>query len=164
MKLEALDPEEKITRVLQQFSEHDGYLLLDGARFEDIYAFLYKNYNHPTYIALYKGTYFESTMEGGPFLVQLQGQNDKLLSWYTESGDDAMKGLLLVSQLNLQDLAGHFHQFLKARRPNNEIVLFRFYDPDTFQALVPLRDKLANLLKPLPHVFWKKNSTLCQLP
>ena len=164
MKFEALNPEEKITRVLQQYGEHDAYILLDGARFEDIYPFLYKNYDHPAYIALYKGTYFESTMEGGPFLVQLQGQDDKLLSWYTENGDDAKKGLLLVSQLNLQDLADHFHEFLKARRPNNEIVLFRFYDPDILHALAPLHDKIANLLKPLLHVFWKKDAPLCQLP
>lgn len=163
MKIEALSSGDTIYSALQHH-EQDIYLLLDGARFEDIYAFLYHMEDQPEYVPVYRGSYYESVMEGGPCLVKTSDQG-ALLSWYIEEGANEKKGLLLVSELHMKELAGHFQQFLEARLPDKEVVLFRFYDPYVFHALAPFSSKqgLAHLLNPLLQVFWEKDATFYKL-
>lgn len=163
MKVAAVSSVDTIYSALQRH-EHNVYLLLDGARFDDIFAFLYKTDSHPEYIPLYRGTYYESVMEGGPCLVKAPLKGN-LLSWYIEEGAKEMKGLLLSSELPLQELAKHFQQFLEVRIQNKEVVLFRFYDPCVFHALAPFPNKqpIVQLLKPLQQVFWEKDATFYQL-
>jgi len=163
MKVEAVSSGDNIYTALQQH-EQNVYLLLDGARFDDIFAFIYKIDSHHEYVPLYRGTYYESVMEGGPFLVKTH-VHGSLLSWYIEEGAKEMKGLLMSSELPLQELAKHFQQFLEVRTPNQEVMPVRIYDPCFFHALTPFYNKqpLVQLLKPLQQVFWAKDETIYQL-
>jgi hypothetical protein len=133
------------------------YLLMDGARFKNIHAFIYKKEDLPDYHALYRGTFLEKAVEVSPCLVRVQDMYGELLRWYVEEGANEKKAMLIVSDVGINDLTRHFQNFLEARLPSNKIVLFRFYDPGVFHAMAHLHKKqqIAALLEPCTGIYWK---------
>ncbi len=94
------------------------YLLLDGARFDDIHAFIYRTDQSPEYIPLYRGTYFESVLEVSPCLALALDEDAPLLRWALREGMAEGKAMLIVADLGLEELAAHFQNFLEAKLPN----------------------------------------------
>ncbi len=132
------------------------YLLLDGARIDDIHAFIYRTDQNPAYVPLYRGTYFESVLEVSPCLARADGWDAPLLRWALDKGLAEGKAMLLVADMELEALAEHFQNFLEVRLPNLNIVLFRFYDPVVFNAMAHLHEKpqLRALFGPCRVLFW----------
>jgi hypothetical protein len=132
------------------------YLLLDGARFDNVHRFIYERLAHPECRPLYRGTYFESIMDVSPFLVNIPQGEDKLLAWYLEEGAAGHQGMLISSSLPLPGLTVHLSAFLEAELPSLRIVAFRFYDPVVFHAMAPFYKKksVAELLAPVNLALW----------
>jgi hypothetical protein len=145
--------------VLQQLArtKHTLYLLMDGARFKNIRGFIHQYEDSPRYFPLYRGTYFESALEVSPCLIRVNGTRTGLLPWYIETGANERKALVIVSQYDLKALGRHFQNFLEARLPSMQIVMFRFYDPGVFGALAPFHAKKSvhEMLLPCEEVYWK---------
>ncbi|GAB6111052.1 DUF4123 domain-containing protein [Desulfomicrobium salsuginis] len=133
------------------------YLLMDGARFKNIHAFIYEQEERPDYIPLYRGTYFETALEVSPCLVRITNREDGLLPWYAGETEDKRKAMLLVSDLPLKDLTVHFQEYLEAKLPNYDVVLFRFYDPKIFEVIANhMNDPhVIKMLTPIKLAYWK---------
>ncbi len=69
---------------------------------------------------------------------------------------------MLVADKELEELAGHFRNFLEVKLPNLQIVLFRFYDPVVFNAMSHLHDKpqLRAMLQPCRAFYWNADNML----
>ncbi len=70
-----------------------------------------------------------------PYLVRLAADAPLTRAWRSD-GWGQQWGLLCVSQAGLNELRRHFRQFLQARLPDGQVVLFRFYDPRVFRPYV----------------------------
>lgn len=164
MILEKLDKETRLEQDLLD-SEDIPYLLIDGARFDDIYAFIYSLNHDPEFSILFMGTYFESVLEGSPCLIRLTEENIMFLSWFFEEQDSCKKGLLLFSEYEREALAEHLKQFFEAEMPDGEVVFFRFYDPFVFHFLAPLHEKknMSAILKPFRKIYWHYNDAYYML-
>lgn len=156
MKMCAFDTAFEMQNALLQ-TEDNIYLLMDGARFENIHAFIYKMEETPEYISLYRGTYYESVLEVSPCLVRPHSSHEGLLSWYIAKGADEHKAILLVSKEDGKTLAEHFREFLEAKLPSMEIVLFRFYDPCILNCMARLQHKpqIKEMFKHCASVCWR---------
>lgn len=133
------------------------YLLIDGARFKNIHAFIYEQEERPDYIPLYRGTYFETALEVSPCLVRITNIKVGLLPWFAKDTEDKRNAMLLVSDLSLKDLAVHFQEYLEAKLPNYDVVLFRFYDPQIFEVITNhMNDPhVIKMLTPIKLAYWK---------
>ncbi|SFK42278.1 protein of unknown function [Desulfomicrobium apsheronum] len=133
------------------------YLLMDGARFKNIHAFIYEHEDNPDYIPLYRGTYYESLVEVSPCLVRIKDMHRGLMPWFVRQGADELKALALVSTLPLKDLAEHFRTCLEANLPNQGLALFRFYDPSVMVMLASpaLQQQAAFVFKHVSEMYWK---------
>jgi hypothetical protein len=133
------------------------YLLMDGARFGNIHALIYEHEDNPDYIALYRGTYYESLVGVSPCLVRIQGMHSGLMPWFVRQGADELKALALVSALPLKDLAEHFRTCLEAKMPNQDIALFRFYDPSVMAMLASpaMQQQSDFVFKHVSEMYWK---------
>ena len=155
----------QIPDLLQTLSktEHNIYLLLDGAKFTNIHAFIYKTDEFPQYSSLYKDTYYESILEISPCLVQMKSLHDKFLSWYISKGSDAHQAIVITSGKDLAELADHFKNFLEAKLPNLNIVLFRFYEPNVLNTILKFHDQhqVKKFISLCSAMYWKYCSYYC---
>ena len=137
------------------------YLLMDGARFKNIHAFIYEQEERPDYIPLYRGTYFETALEVSPCLVRITNMEVGLMPWFVRETEDKRKAMLIVSDLPLNDLAIHFQEYLEAKLPNYDIVLFRFYDPKIFEVIMNhINDPyVIRILTPIKFAYWKSQES-----
>ena len=165
MILETCAENFRLASELSYAAPQHAYLLMDGARFENIYAFLYEQEEQPEYFPLYRNTYYESAMEVSPCLVRLSHSGTKLVPWFDTEGAQALKAMAVVSDMSLKQLGEHFQQFLEAKLPTMEVALFRFYDPVIFDAIAPLKDNalLIKMMQPCSAVYWKNNNMLKSL-
>jgi hypothetical protein len=137
-----------------------AWLLLDGARFENIHKFIYTLDPAPGYYALYRETEFAPIADAGPFLLRVTPGYGELWSWFVWQGAEEQRALLLLSQHSLRTLASHFQQYLEARLPNLDVVLFRFYDPAIFHILAAqcIKPNIAAMLAPCSAVYWHNDA------
>lgn len=154
MKISSLSYDELTSQINN--TTHNLYFLLDGARFEDVHHFLYSRFDLPEYFPLYHKTFYQTAMEVSPCLVSVDKRHQSLLQWYFESGADDNMALVMTASEQLESLGKHFQNYLEAKLPSMEIVLFRYYDPTVFDSLVRTDGQGAQkLLAPLSHVYWK---------
>jgi len=153
-----------ITDTYSLLSDLDGvkehmYLLMDGARFDNIHRFLYEHEDFPDYTALYKGTNYETCKEVSPCIAKVPNPSCTLLKWYVERGADEDKAVILVSKLGTDELAEYYQQFLEAQLPDGKTVLFRFYDPTVLCVLItkPQHSVTKRILEPLTTLYWKED-------
>lgn len=141
------------------------YLLLDGARFEDVHRFIYQMDELPEYEPLYRGTFFAKAHEVSPCLVKVSGEKPEMLDWFFSEGAAERKAVLITSGMNLQELAGHFRKYLEARLPSRKIVLFRYYDPGILHALIPFgaKPQVAGMLAPCSGLAWNLDGVFYEL-
>lgn len=137
-------------------SQGNLYLLLDGADFIDVHAFIYQMEEHPEYSPIYLGTYYESAREVSPCLVKIRNITAPLFEWFASTEGPKKKGILLVSDMNQAELVKRLQSLLEVALPNNNMVIFRFYDPGTFTVLAELHHKpqLAALFHSCHEFYW----------
>ena len=132
------------------------YLLLDGARFENIHQFLYSLLESPDYFPVYHKTYYQTAMGVSPCLLRVDERHHAALQWYFDEGATKNMALVMTSPEPLEALGKHCQNFLEVKLPSMEIVLFRYYDPTVFDTLVRAEHHgIKNLLAPLSSVYWQ---------
>lgn len=144
-------------------TNHNIYILLDGAKFENIHSFIYTTDECPKYIALYQGTFYESAKEVSPCLVQLKSYHDCFLQWYFLEGANTQQAILMTSEKSIVELSKHFRNFLEARLPNMDIVLFRFYEPNVLHTILKFYEtpQVKSLISLCSGIYWKIESSYC---
>lgn len=111
------------------------YLLLDGAKIENLPNRLYSLDDSPTLEWLYHATPYQALSDVGPALVALRA-NSPLEQAFTEHWQhDA--GLTIESDAPLQQLAEHLRSLIHVRVPGNASLLFRYYDPRVMRHWLP---------------------------
>ncbi|WP_028624408.1 DUF4123 domain-containing protein [Pseudomonas sp. Ant30-3] len=111
------------------------YLLLDGAKIENLPARLYSLDDNPTIEWLYHATPYKEVFDVGPALVLLRN-NGALEQAFTEHWQhDA--GLLIESDAPLPQLAEHLRSLIHARVTGEVTLLFRYYDPRVMRHWLP---------------------------
>jgi len=114
------------------------YLLLDGAKIENLPGHLYRLEGNPTFEWLYLTTPYKAVFDIGPVLVVLRA-NSPLEQMFTAHWQhDA--GLMLESDAPMQSLAEHLRSLIHARVSGDVSLLFRFYDPRVLRHWLPALD------------------------
>jgi hypothetical protein len=163
MKISNLNSNEDVLQEVASWKNRQ-YLLLDGARFDNVHAFIYRMVDFPEHYPLYLRTYFSSALDAGPWLLTVPNGKHDLITWFVKIGADNRQALLIESKDSIQTLVKHFQKFLEVKLPSMQIVLFRFYDPDIFDALIQTdcRERQV-MIEPFSNIIWKTSDGFFQL-
>ena len=110
------------------------YAVLDGASAPDLVKNIYEH--EPEYCCLYRGELPPDIATVAPYLVRLEPDN-KFTEWVLSEGWGAHWGIFAVSTGNLRSLRDHFRQFHTVELPDQQTVLFRYYDPRVLRTFLP---------------------------
>ena len=108
--------------------------IIDLARAQALYPLVQEL--GPKAQCLFAGSLAEDLRRVSPHLVDLSGDSRLRQRWRMRGLGRAW-GILVASPCDIATLTRHFRHFLKARMPDHQIVLFRFYDPRVFRAYLP---------------------------
>lgn len=111
------------------------FILIDGAKIEDLGACIYQAEKAPQCDALYRGTELDSLQEVSPWLVRV-GMDSPLLPLCFDEQQSEGVAILLVSDASLEQVADHFRGLLIAENTVGDDVLFRFHDPEVMRYLL----------------------------
>lgn len=111
------------------------YLLLDGAKIENLPARLYSLDENPTIEWLYHGTPYKEVFDVGPALVLLRNIGVLEQAFTEHWQHDA--GLMIESDAPLPQLAEHLRSMIHARVTGDAALLFRYYDPRVMRHWLP---------------------------
>ena len=126
----------------------DLYGLIDTARDERLYDLVVAE---PEHACLFEGKLDADLARAAPYIVRLREGSRLLQAWETK-GRGQSWGIQCTSDRSLTELRRHFRHFLRAKLPNGELILFRFYDPRVFGAYLPTcpPDELSRWFEQVP--------------
>lgn len=110
------------------------YALLDGACEPSVLRVLYESKEE--YTSLFEGVAGAQLTYFAPYLVRLPKESP-LLGTLVQKGWGKNWGVFVTSAQPLQDLRGHFRQFLMVKMPDRAQAYFRFYDPRVLRIYLP---------------------------
>lgn len=111
------------------------YLLLDGAKIENLPARVYSLDENPIVEWLYHSTPLHEVFDVGPALVVLRA-NTALEKAFTEDWQNDA-GLIIESDAPIQQLTEHLRSLIHVRVPGDASMLFRYYDPRVMRHWLP---------------------------
>lgn len=113
------------------------YAILDGASVRSLPDSLVSPY-HCEYVCLFRGEMDRVLETRAPYLVKL-GPEESVTQWILREGWGGHWGIFckVPADTTMDELRRHFRRFLQVRLPDNEILLFRFYDPRVFGVYLP---------------------------
>jgi len=110
------------------------YALLDAACEPSVLRVLYESKEE--YTSLFEGVAGAQLTYFAPYLVRLPKES-ALLGTLVQKGWGKNWGVFVTSAQPLQDLRGHFRQFLMVKMPDGAQAYFRFYDPRVLRIYLP---------------------------
>ncbi|MGE1156993.1 DUF4123 domain-containing protein [Pseudomonas kitaguniensis] len=128
------------------------YLLLDGAKIENLPTRLYSLDEAPTLDWLYRATPYQAVFDVGPVLIAVR-TNSPLERAFTEHWQhDA--GVMIESDAPMEQLAEHLRSLIHARVSGDVSLLFRYYDPRVMRHWLPAlgSDEKDRMMGPLSRV------------
>jgi Domain of unknown function (DUF4123) len=84
---------------------------------------------------LYAGKLDPAVAAVAPWLARIDPADALLPTWQTH-GRGLNWGLMIEAQVTLADLRSKLRRFTRAKLPDGQIVLFRFYDPRVFNTFI----------------------------
>lgn len=111
------------------------YLLLDGAKIENLPARIYSLDENPIVEWLYHSTPLQEVFDVGPALVVLRA-NTALEKAFTEDWQNDA-GLIIESDAPIQQLTEHLRSLIHVRVTGDASMLFRYYDPRVMRHWLP---------------------------
>ncbi|SER84798.1 protein of unknown function [Pseudomonas sp. NFACC02] len=128
------------------------YLLLDGAKIENLPTTVYSLEDSPTVEWLYRTTRYEALFDVGPALVLLRAGSDLEHAFMDRWQHDA--GVMIESDAPLQTLTAHLRSLVHARVTGDVAVLFRYYDPRVMRHWLPAMraDEKDHMMGPINRV------------
>lgn len=115
-----------------------NYMLLDAARMGETIEKA-KEIN-PEFDSLYRGGSEQALAVVAPYLFLFK-QNTDFGNWYIQNGWGDAWGILIRSNMTMNQLHKHFRKFLVVGTENNQELYFRFYDPRVLRIFLPTCDQ-----------------------
>lgn len=145
----ASTPEEKLLAMLRgEFQPL--YALLDAANEPSVLKVLFESKEE--FKSLFEGPAGAQLTHFAPYLVRLPKESP-LLETLVRKGWGKNWGVFLTSAQQLQDLRGHFRQFLMVKMPDGAQAYFRFYDPRVLRVFLPtcVPEEVSSLFGPVKY-------------
>lgn len=111
------------------------YLLLDGARIDNLPTLLYRLDSSPTIEWLYHATPYRALFDVGPALVVLRADSPLEQAFMDHWQHHA--GLMIESDAPMLELAEYLRSLTHARVSGGASLLFRYYDPRVMRHWLP---------------------------
>jgi hypothetical protein len=110
------------------------YAIVDSALNEEIFRyFLISNIR---YRSLYQGTVDQQSWGVSGFLVECKKESE-LFKWMTTKAWGNSCSVFFTSRSSFDDLFKHFQKFNRVYLEDDEVVLFRYYDPRVLRIYLP---------------------------
>lgn len=124
------------------------FAVLDGASIPDLLMNLHQH--QPEHICLYRGELAPDVAEVAPYLVRLEKEAE-FTYWALTQGWGEHWGIFAVVAADLQEMRQHCRRFLTVYGPENNPLLFRYYDPRVLRVYLPTcnAEELATVFGPV---------------
>jgi len=111
------------------------FLLIDGAKVNDLAQVIYRELEKPQCDALYRGTELADLLEVSPWLVETGMESSLAHKCF---GEWKHQGAAIVLQADcpFEEVMSHLRGLLLARLGTGDDVVFRFYDPEIARYLL----------------------------
>ena len=126
------------------------YAVLDGASIPDLLEHLYVDEKRPEFECLYRGTLAPDMAEVAPYLVRLDWPHP-FSDWLLDEAWGKHWGIFVRTNAAFTAIRRHFRRFLRVKKPDGKVYLFRFYDPRVARIFLPTcnREELQFLFGPI---------------
>lgn len=113
------------------------FILIDGAKVNDLSQVIYREIERPLCDALYRGTELADLLEISPWLVEA-GMDSSLALKCFEDWKHQGAAIVLQADCHFEEVMDHLRGLLMARLVTGDEVVFRFYDPEIARHLLKL--------------------------
>jgi hypothetical protein len=148
-ELMAKSPRDRLEAVFwPQDSSSDMWMIVDGARDEQVYSTLISSYLQ--YSCLYAGDLPHQLERAAPYLVQLE-LDDRYTRRLLDQAWGNSWGVFLRCSEPMAIIRRHLRHFLKVQDPRGRTLIFRYYDPRVLRVYLPTctREELATFFGPI---------------
>ncbi|MEX2474617.1 DUF4123 domain-containing protein [Marinobacter sp.] len=114
-----------------------AFILIDGAKVNDLPQVIYRETETPHCDAIYRGTELADLLEISPWLVEAGMDSPLALKCFEESKHQGV-AIALQADCHFEELMSHLRGLLMARLVTGDEVVFRFYDPEIARHLLKL--------------------------
>ena len=113
------------------------YGIVDSARNDEVFRFLITG--DAQYRSLFEGTMDVQSYGVSGFLVECKSESP-LFQWMTSEAWGDHCCIYFISEASFDELFEHFQQFNRVYLEDDEVVLFRYYDPRVLRKYLPTCD------------------------
>lgn len=113
------------------------FILIDGAKVNNLSQVIYRELEAPKCDALYRGTELADLSEISPWLVEA-GMDSTLALTCFEEWQHLGAAIVLQADCRFEEIMDHLRGLLVARVVTGDEVIFRFYDPEIARHLLQL--------------------------
>lgn len=113
------------------------FILIDGAKVNNLSQVIYRELEVPQCDALYRGTELADLSEISPWLVEA-GMDSTLALTCFEEWQHLGAAIVLQADCRFEEIMDHLRGLLVARVVTGDEVIFRFYDPEIARHLLQL--------------------------
>lgn len=120
------------------FAEDDYYVfaVIDGAA-DPLYSLEVSRFEST---CLYRGELEPEVASVAPYAVRLK-ENDSAFIWFIDRCWNKESAILVrTTTADVLDVRQHFRRLTRVMIPENQPVLFRFYDPRVLRMIMPITD------------------------
>lgn len=111
---------------MSSLETNSGALLLDGAQYEDAFAWLYQHYPNHQPLPLLAGTAYEQISDAGPILIDAPVGSPAYVAW--SQGGDLCSALWLETDTRAEELVSILQRRLRIFAPDGREVWLRLGD------------------------------------
>ena len=115
------------------------YCVLDAAQDPRIYPALRELVAGERIEPLYEGQAASELAAAGPYLIELH-QDGAAFDWLLGHEAHGWGMIFVVCSVSIDELRSHLRRLIRVRLSDGRVVLFRFYDPEVIEALLPSFD------------------------
>lgn len=110
------------------------FAIIDSARNEDVFRYLVTG--NVQYKSLFEGTMDVQSYGVSGFLVECK-QGSPLFDWMTREAWGDSCCIFFTSEASFDELFSHFQKFNRVYLEDDQVVLFRYYDPRVLRVYLP---------------------------
>lgn len=113
-------------------SGQQWYAVVDTAQHDGLVHLVRSCAQH---VCLFSGKLTPDLAATAPYLVLID-EREQLIHEWRQHGKNGNWGILLLSELPIEQLRKHLRRFLQVKLPDGAICLFRFFDPRVFPTYI----------------------------
>lgn len=120
------------------------FLLIDGAKIDDLSANIYQHESTPICDALYRDTHLSGLADISPWLIQVK-LDSRIVKLSFDDWRTMGAAVLWQAEANFDQVLAHFRSLVVARTSAGDEVIFRFYDPEILRSLLSSDESGADI-------------------